>query len=279
MSKIGFKGRRRNGQNTLTTKALQHGSWIGAPFPDFTLFAAKIVGRWQGWQAPWLSPGVPCSGNGANMIEIATDVLEIFRRCGSVTGIEDSGRRDIADPGFVYFNCGSWMEGPKGGILGPTSCLTSVLTFGQSATHRRSIRVEMRRNRIERVLVSLEFRGKAHGIPTSESVHKMRCGSICDASAWPGSTWRATSSGGPGGSAWSSLRVSWHTCQAVKSRIEASDVMQLPLGCFVATRTLATGGLDVILGAMDGDESDLQIATTIDPSAGFGAKSDLLSEV
>lgn len=177
-------------------------AWTRAPQPDFEDFAERLVGRWQGWRSPWISTGDSASDAPTDFTEVATEVSEIYRRCGSVTGIEDTGRRDMANPGFVYFDCGSWMEGPPSGVMSSSGSVTAAITVGAC---RHVMVVDWQQGKIGRATASIEYRQRTGVLPDLSEVASMPSGSLHELEAWPGEAVRATCAS----TTWSSLRLSW----------------------------------------------------------------------
>lgn len=155
----------------------------------------------------------------------------------------------MANPGFVYFPCGSWMEGPPAGVMSSGGSVAATLTAG---ARRYSIAADWHRGRIGRARASVEYVERSGALPGLSEVTSAPSGSLRGVQAWQGETLRAESAG----QSWSSLRLSWTKASAGAGAVVADDCaelqeVQLPFGCFAASRRLQGGEAEAVLGVCD----------------------------
>lgn len=243
----GVSGRRLRAvcRSALGTEA----AWTATSRPDFEDFSCRLLGRWQAsqgrWQAGVAGAAAPISAIADD--EVSAEVSEIYRRCGSLTGVEDAGRRDMASPGFVFFECGSWMDGPCQGVLRGGS-FTAAITSALDRSRRCILSVTVSGDRFTGADVSLLCRQTLGSDKEAACVPPK---GLRHVDGWRCSGVRAMN--GSAGGDWSSRRLRWQKCVAADADLDGFQEVTLPFGCIAARRQLACGSVDIAVGVFEPD--------------------------
>eukprot|EP00446_Apocalathium_sp_SHHI-4_P026490 CAMPEP_0177258326 /NCGR_PEP_ID=MMETSP0367-20130122/58045_1 /TAXON_ID=447022 ORGANISM="Scrippsiella hangoei-like, Strain SHHI-4" /NCGR_SAMPLE_ID=MMETSP0367 /ASSEMBLY_ACC=CAM_ASM_000362 /LENGTH=175 /DNA_ID=CAMNT_0018712529 /DNA_START=24 /DNA_END=548 /DNA_ORIENTATION=- len=169
--------------------------------------------------------------------------------CGTrVGGVNDSGRRERGNPGFVSFECGSWFQAPSTGVMDSGGKVEVSIDFGGEPRRRRLLSADIQSGRLVRLQSSLLH---AEGLLELREADLLPSYGLADVMDCQSDIVRASSDPGK----WNSSRLAWRRAESVKPTLDVDSEhiseSRLPLGCYAASCRLGDGGLAILLGAQD----------------------------